>query len=180
MAGPGPSADTPATQGVQQFNLEGKPIPPLPANATNEEKDQHWFKHVYVGDKMPQLTLRAVLTGGILGMLLAASNLYTTLNIGWAFGVAITSSVISFVIWSIITPLVGCRKMTILETNCMASTAIAQIIAPRVMTPLAGFMVFRSSAIGGYNDRSVRQRRAAARVDRPTLRPPPAPSAYPP
>ena len=125
MAGPGPSADTPATQGVQQFNLEGKPIPPLPANATNEEKDQHWFKHVYVGDKMPQLTLRAVLTGGILGMLLAASNLYTTLNIGWAFGVAITSSVISFVIWSIITPLVGCRKMTILETNCMASTASA-------------------------------------------------------
>jgi OPT family oligopeptide transporter len=110
---------------VQQFNLEGKPIPPLPANATNEEKDQHWFKHVYVGDKMPQLTLRAVLTGGILGMLLAASNLYTTLNIGWAFGVAITSSVISYVIWSIITPLVGCRKMTILETNCMASTASA-------------------------------------------------------
>jgi putative OPT family oligopeptide transporter len=125
MAGPGPSSDAPATQGVQQFNLEGKPIPPLPANATNEEKDQHWFKHVYVGDKMPQLTLRAVLTGGILGMLLAASNLYTTLNIGWAFGVAITSSVISFVIWSIITPLVGCRKMTILETNCMASTASA-------------------------------------------------------
>jgi OPT family oligopeptide transporter len=58
-------------------------------------------------------------------MLLAASNLYTTLNIGWAFGVAITSSVISYVIWSIITPLVGCRKMTILETNCMASTASA-------------------------------------------------------
>jgi OPT family oligopeptide transporter len=130
MAGPGPSSDAPAaspdgSQGVQQFNLEGKPIPPLPENATNEQKDQHWFQHVYVGDKMPQLTLRAVLTGGILGMLLAASNLYTTLNIGWAFGVAITSSVISFVVWSIITPLVGCRKMTILETNCMASTASA-------------------------------------------------------
>lgn len=129
MAGPGPSSPSTdasaSTQGVQQFNLEGKPIPPLPPNATNEEKDHHWFQHVYVGDKMPQLTLRAVLTGGILGMLLAASNLYTTLNIGWAFGVAITSSVISFVIWSIITPLVGCRKMTILETNCMASTASA-------------------------------------------------------
>lgn len=78
-----------------------------------------------MGNRMPQLTLRAVLTGGILGMMLAASNLYTTLNIGWAFGVAITSSVVSFVIWSIITPIVGCRKMTILETNCMASTASA-------------------------------------------------------
>lgn len=100
-------------------------IPPLPENATPEQKDAHWFTHVYQGDKMPQLTIRAVLTGGLLGMLLAASNLYTTLNIGWAFGVAITSSVISYVIWSIITPIVRCRKMTILETNCMASTASA-------------------------------------------------------
>ncbi len=126
MAGPTQASHSePASNVVQQFNLDGKLIPPLPENATNEQKDQHWFQHVYVGDKMPQLTVRAVLTGGILGMLLAASNLYTTLNIGWAFGVAITSSVISFVIWSIITPLVGCRKMTILETNCMASTASA-------------------------------------------------------
>ena len=100
-------------------------IPPLPPDATPEQKDAHWFKHVYQGDRMPQLTFRAVLTGGILGMGLAASNLYTTLNIGWAFGVAITASVISFVFWSVITPIVGCRKMTILETNCMASTASA-------------------------------------------------------
>lgn len=125
MAGPTPQGDTPITETTAQFNLAGEPIPPLPENATNEQKDEHWFKHVYMGNRMPQLTVRAVLTGGILGMLLAASNLYTTLNIGWAFGVAITSSVISFVIWSIITPLVGCRKMTILETNCMASTASA-------------------------------------------------------
>lgn len=119
MAGPGPSSET-ATQTTSPF---GPGVPPLPENATPEQKDEHWFKHVYQGDKMPQLTLRAVLTGGILGMLLAASNLYTTLNIGWAFGVAITASVISYVFWSIVTPLLGLRKMTILETNCMASTA---------------------------------------------------------
>lgn len=113
------------TDSVQATQTMPSEIPPLPENATGEQKDLHWYKHVYQGDKMPQLTLRAVLTGGILGMLLAASNLYTTLNIGWAFGVAITSSVISYVIWSIITPIVRCRKMTILETNCMASTASA-------------------------------------------------------
>src|SRR4030095_4020558 len=50
------SAEVPAT------------IPPLPENATPEEKDAHWFAHVYAGDKSPQLTLRAVLMGGILGM----------------------------------------------------------------------------------------------------------------
>ncbi len=85
------------------------PLPPTPASAipalspdaTPEEKDAHWLKHVYQGDKMPQLTLRAVLMGGILGMAMSASNLYTTLSIGWAFGVAITACVLSFVSWNI-------------------------------------------------------------------------------
>jgi len=102
-------------------------IPPLPADATPEQKDLHWFTHVYKGDQMPQLTVRAVLMGGILGMLLSASNLYTTLKVGWAFGVAITSCVLSFVIWNAFRALTGggVRPMSILETNCMQSTASA-------------------------------------------------------
>lgn len=76
-------------------------VPPLPENATPEEKDLHWYTHVYRGDKMPQLTLRAVLMGAFLGMAMAASNLYTTLAIGWGFGVAITACVMSFVIWNL-------------------------------------------------------------------------------
>jgi hypothetical protein len=47
--------------------------------------------------------------GGILGMLMAASNLYTTLAIGWAFGVAITACVMSFVIWNAVRGLSGGR-----------------------------------------------------------------------
>jgi putative OPT family oligopeptide transporter len=123
MSGPEASGASTTNTNDAGFGIPG--VPPISPNASNEEKDAHWYKYAYQGDKMPQLTLRAVMTGGILGMLLAASNLYTTLNIGWAFGVAITASVISYVIWSIITPIVQCRKMTILETNCMASTASA-------------------------------------------------------
>lgn len=102
-------------------------IPPLPENATPEQKDLHWFKHVYQGDRMPQLTWRAVIMGGVLGMLMAASNLYTTLAIGWAFGVAITACVMSFVIWNLFVKVSmgGLSKMSILENNCMQSTASA-------------------------------------------------------
>ncbi|CAG0992647.1 hypothetical protein PHYC_02383 [Phycisphaerales bacterium] len=102
-------------------------IPTLPDDATPEQKDQHWFTYVYQGDKMPQLTLRAVLMGGILGMLMAASNLYTTLAIGWGFGVAITSCVMSFVIWKALRALTGgsISQMSLLENNCMQSTASA-------------------------------------------------------
>jgi hypothetical protein len=43
-------------------------IPTLPENATPEEKDAHWLKYVYLGESQKQLTVRAVLTGGLIGM----------------------------------------------------------------------------------------------------------------
>lgn len=102
-------------------------VPPLPPDASPEQKDAHWFRYVYQGDKMKQLTLRSVLMGGILGMLMAASNLYTSLAIGWGFGVAITASVMSYVIWNLVRAASagGISKMSVLENNCMASTASA-------------------------------------------------------
>lgn len=102
-------------------------VPTLPPDATHEEREAHWRKHVYQGDRMPQLTLRAVAMGGILGMLMSASNLYTALKVGWLFGVAITACVMSYVIWNVLRIFSGGRlsKMSILENACMESTASA-------------------------------------------------------
>ncbi|MBC8127874.1 MAG: hypothetical protein H8M99_12105, partial [Gloeobacteraceae cyanobacterium ES-bin-144] len=36
-----------------------------------EERDLKWLREVYQGDHQRQLTLRAVLTGGLLGMFLS-------------------------------------------------------------------------------------------------------------
>jgi putative OPT family oligopeptide transporter len=96
-------------------------------SGTPEEKDAHWFKNYYRGDQQRQLTLRAVLMGGILGMFMAVSNLYTTLKLGWSFGVSITACVISYVVWNTLCSLAGGRitRMTVLENNCMQSTATA-------------------------------------------------------
>jgi len=89
--------------------------------------EAEWYATVYQGDKVPQLTWRAVLTGGVLGMLMASANLYTTLKIGWAFGVAITSCVLSYVMWNALRFLTAgrLRPLSILENNCMQSTASA-------------------------------------------------------
>ena len=94
---------------------------------TPEEKDRQWFEQCYRGDSQRQLTVRAVIMGGMLGMFMAVSNLYTTLKIGWSFGVSITACVISFVVWNSICSLLGGRisRMSILENNCMQSTAAA-------------------------------------------------------
>jgi len=101
--------------------------PPPPQDASPEDKDRYWRKYVYQGDKMPQLTWRAVIMGGFLGMLMSAANLYTTLSIGWAFGISITACVLSFVIWNFVRLCSGkhLSQMSMLENACMASTASA-------------------------------------------------------
>jgi putative OPT family oligopeptide transporter len=103
-----------------------EPSPPL-EELTPEQKDLHWYTHVYEGDRMPQLTVRAVAMGALLGMLMSISNLYTTMKVGWQFGVAITACVLSFVVWNAVRTLAAGRltRMSILENNCMQSTASA-------------------------------------------------------
>ena len=118
----------------EEFDLETyqiaptfEELPPLPEDATPEEKDHFWYTHIYRGERVPQLTLRAVLMGAGIGMAMSISNLYTTIKLGWAFGVAITACILSYVIWNGMRAVSGGRlsKMTILENNCMQSTASA-------------------------------------------------------
>ncbi len=117
-----PAPDAPTT------SLQAAP-PADPFEIANSPaySEADWYQYVYRGDDVPQLTLRAVLMGGVLGMLMSAANLYTTLKIGWSFGVAITSCVLSYVIWNVMRLVSGGRlsEMSILENNCMQSTASA-------------------------------------------------------
>jgi len=85
-----------------------------------------WYEQVYRGrgDRMPQLTWRAVLMGTALGGALSLTNLYIGLKAGWGFGVAITACILSYAIWTTLHRARIVRTpMTILENNCMQSTA---------------------------------------------------------
>ncbi|MFO0560459.1 MAG: OPT family oligopeptide transporter [Polyangiales bacterium] len=89
-------------------------------------RDREWLATVYRGDTDPQLTVRAIVLGMLLGALMSFSNLYVGLKIGWGLGVAITSSILAFGIMSILRK-VGIAKsdFTALENNTMASCASA-------------------------------------------------------
>ncbi len=52
---------------------------------TPEEIERQWYEQVYRGrgDRMAQLTWRAVLMGSLLGGLLSLTNLYIGLKAGW-------------------------------------------------------------------------------------------------
>ena len=95
---------------------------------TPEEIERQWYEQVYRGrgDSMPQLTWRAVIMGSLLGGVLSLTNLYIGLKSGWGFGVAITACILSYAIWTSLHGMgIAKTKMTILENNCMQSTASA-------------------------------------------------------
>jgi len=128
---------------AQRPSSEAQPNPPAPGAAgdsaaadcdlciegfrgTPDEIERQWLEKVYRGrgDTMLQLTWRAVLMGSLLGGVLSLTNLYIGLKAGWGFGVAITACILSYAICSTLHA-VGLMRtpMTILENNCMQSTA---------------------------------------------------------
>jgi len=117
-----PEQTTAMAQGEPEHVEGGESVDEAVGNYSQE----YWLKNVYRGDSVPQLTLRAVIMGGLLGSLMSISNLYTSIKVGWAFGVAITACVLSYVIWNSIRVLFPkLSPMSILENNCMQSTASA-------------------------------------------------------
>lgn len=69
--------------------LLGKPLPLDGFQGTPDEVEQQWYDQVYLGsgDRMKQLTWRAVIVGMLLGSILSLTNLYANLKwdgpLGW-------------------------------------------------------------------------------------------------
>jgi putative OPT family oligopeptide transporter len=113
---------------VSDSNRDDFELPLAGFRGTPEEIERQWFEQVYRGrgDRMPQLTWRAVLMGSLLGGVLALTNLYIGLKSGWGLGVAITACILSYSIWNALYRLgIARTPMTVLENNCMQSAASA-------------------------------------------------------
>jgi uncharacterized oligopeptide transporter (OPT) family protein len=93
-------------------------------DAVREMDEATWYAKVRRPDHTPQLTLRALAMGSVLGFLLAFTNLYVGLMTGWGLGVAITACILSYGVWTVFQSIGLARTpLTILENNCMQSTA---------------------------------------------------------
>jgi OPT family oligopeptide transporter len=131
---------------------EREALPIAGFQGTPEEIERQWYEHVYRGrgDRMRQLTWRAVLMGSVLGGVLSLTNLYIGLKAGWGFGVAITACILSYAIW---TTLYRARivrtPMTILENNCMQSTASSagSSTGGTLISAFAAYMLITNSTL---------------------------------
>ncbi|OFZ56659.1 MAG: hypothetical protein A2428_14075 [Bdellovibrionales bacterium RIFOXYC1_FULL_54_43] len=114
---------------------------------TLEEKDRWWLKNVFRGD-MPQLTIRSALTGMMLGGVLSLTNLYVGIKTGWTLGVGISSVILSFAFFKLLSKMRLGREMTLLENNAMQSiaTSAGYMTAP-LISSLAAYMVVTQKPI---------------------------------
>ena len=103
--------------------------------ATNEYPDKVGVKpdnpyltsfHPYIGADtiMPELTVRAVVVGTLLGMVFGASSLYLVLKVGLTVSASIPVAVISITLFRIISKF-GARNATILENNIVQTAGSA-------------------------------------------------------
>jgi putative OPT family oligopeptide transporter len=89
-----------------------------------------------------ELSLRAVLTGAVLGILLTPSNVYAGLKIGWSFNMSIIALLVGFALWQ---GIAGRKKerpvWTLHESNInqTVASAAASIISGGLVAPIPAY-----------------------------------------
>jgi putative OPT family oligopeptide transporter len=114
---------------------------------TLEQKDKWWLTTVFRGN-MPQLTVRAAITGMLLGGLLSLTNLYVGAKTGWTLGVGITSVILAYGFFKVLDKLGLANEFTVLENNAMQSiaTAAGYMTSPMISS-LAAYMMVTNTVI---------------------------------
>ena len=128
---------------------------PIPAAAerqqTPDEIEREWFENVYQGDRMPQLTVRALVMGMLLGMVMACSNVYVGLKVGWSLGVSITACILAYTIFATLHKALPrlFPPFSILENNAMQSAASAagSITSGGISNAIPALMMLNAAAI---------------------------------
>jgi len=87
------------------------------------DSEKHWLAHVYRGN-VPQLTLRAIVAGMLIGAVMCLSNLYVFLKTGWSMGVTITAAIIAFAAFKLLeTARIAKRPLSALENNALTTVS---------------------------------------------------------
>jgi OPT family oligopeptide transporter len=88
-----------------------------------EDRESHWLNHVY-RPGVPQLTLRAIVVGMLLGAVMCLSNLYVFFKTGWSMGTTITAAILAFAIFRLLhAARVARTPLSALENNALTTVA---------------------------------------------------------
>jgi len=88
-----------------------------------------------------ELTLRALLTGVLLGAALAPCNVYSGLKIGWSFNMSIIALLLGLAFWRALERFAGVPSWTLKESNIgqTAASSAASIISGGLVAPIPAY-----------------------------------------
>lgn len=92
-------------------------------------------------DPSRELTLRALLTGLLLGAVLTPSNVYSGLKIGWSFNMSIIALLAGYAFWQGLARIANRPAWTLHESNITQTTAssAASIISSGLVAPIPAY-----------------------------------------
>ncbi len=101
-----------------------------------EQEETLWLATTYRGHSEAELTLKALIPGILLGVLIVTYNVYMGLRTGWGEGGSILAAILGFAMMR------ACRqKYTILENNLTQTTASASATIGNAMNIIATFFL---------------------------------------
>ncbi len=97
-----------------------------------------------------ELSLRAALTGVLLGILLTPSNVYAGLKIGWSFNMSVIALLLGFGFWQGVAARVWVRPSWTLHESNMNQTvasAAASVISGGLVAPIPAHTLLTGEAL---------------------------------
>ncbi|MBU1534359.1 OPT/YSL family transporter, partial [Myxococcota bacterium] len=97
----------------------------------------------------PQLTIRAIVTGMLMGSVLSLCNIYAGLKVGWSFNISIIAVLMSYGFWQLMSRHAGARTWTMLENNTSQTTAssAASISSAGLVTAIPALTILTGRAL---------------------------------
>jgi putative OPT family oligopeptide transporter len=86
-----------------------------------DDTEAAWLRDVYRPDE-PNLTLRGVIAGILIGFVMCLSNVYVFFKTGWSLGVTLTACILAFATFKLLEAF-GARPLGVLENNALTTVA---------------------------------------------------------
>jgi putative OPT family oligopeptide transporter len=101
------------------------------------------------GEPNRGFTVRAVVTGALLGSLLSICNVYLGLKIGWGMNMSITAALGAFAIWKVVSAISRGRGMGIGENNISqtGASAAAAISSAGLVAPIPAWTIITGQTL---------------------------------
>lgn len=101
-----------------------------------------------------ELTLRAVLTGVVIGALLTPCNIYSGLKIGWSFNMSITAALLSYGFWRGLRwyrPGVGVWGIRENAMNQTSASSAASIVSGGLVAPIPAYTIITGNSLPAWS-----------------------------